>query len=66
LDAELYDETQQLAQLLHCPNYRLEGMQRFMYDRSGASYINVIPGVSDTSVGSSKVQFAQLAGSLGF
>jgi hypothetical protein len=60
------NECQELAQLLHCPNYRLEEQRRFMYSRSGASYINAIRGVADTSVSSRKLEFNQLCGSFGF
>lgn len=41
-------------------------MQRFMYSRSGASYINVLKGVADTSVASSRQEFKYLAGSFGY
>lgn len=59
-------ESQELAQLLWVPNYRMESMQRFRYERSAQAFIRAIPGVADTSVSSRRLEFAQLAGSFGF
>lgn len=59
-------ETDELAQLLWCPNYRREGMDRLRFERSAQAFIRAIPGVADTSVSSRKLEFQQLAGSFGF
>jgi hypothetical protein len=60
------EETRNLAQMLHVPNYNEEGWQQQMFSRTGSVYINALPGVADTSVASRKVEFTQLAGSFGF
>lgn len=60
------NETQQLAQLLWVPNYRMPGMDRFRYERSAQAFIRALPGVADTSTSSRKLEFQQLAGSFGF
>jgi hypothetical protein len=60
------DETRTLAQMLHVPNYNEEGWQQQMYSRSGATYINALPGIADTSVGSKVVEARELVGSFGF
>lgn len=59
------EECRSLAKLLHVPNYQEDAQRRYMYERAGASYIAVIPGVSDTSVSSRKLEFNQLNGSFG-
>lgn len=60
------DETRTLARMLHCPNYNEDGWQQNMYNRSGAAYINSLPGIADTSVASRRAEFSQLAGSFGY
>lgn len=60
------NETRILAQMLGVPNYREEGYMAYRFARDGATFIKAIPGPADTSVGSRKVEFKQLAGSFGF
>lgn len=60
------DDCEELARLLHVPNYRAVGAERYKFARSGAEYIMAIPGVADTSVSSRKLEFAQLGGGFGF
>lgn len=59
------NECMALAKLLHVPNYQQDNQRRYMYERAGSSYINVIPGVADSAVSSRKLEFNQLAGSFG-
>lgn len=44
-------EVDRLAETLYVPNYRRESTQRFAFSRSGAEFINALPGPADTSVG---------------
>lgn len=59
-------QTDLLAQQLWVPNYNREEQMRYRFERSGGEYINVVPGVADTSV-ASRIHTIQLfAGSFGF
>jgi hypothetical protein len=44
-------ETNQLAYILYVPNYKDPEQARYRYERSGAEFIESIPGVADTAVG---------------
>ena len=44
-------ETNRLAQILYVPNYKDPFQARYRYERSGAEFIQSIPGVADTAVG---------------
>ena len=50
-DVYLY-ETNRLAQILYVPNYKDEMQARYRYERSGADFIQALPGPADTTVGS--------------
>ncbi len=50
-DVYLY-ETNRLAQILYVPNYKDEMQARYRYERSGAEFIQALPGPADTTVGS--------------
>jgi hypothetical protein len=63
---EYLEESRELAQLLWVPNYREAGMDRFRFTRATGAFINIIPGVADTSVSSRRLEFNQLGGSFGF
>ena len=45
-------ETNRLAQILYVPNYKDEYQARYRYERSGAEFIQALPGPADTSTGS--------------
>lgn len=45
-------ETNRLAQILYVPNYKDPFQARYRYERSGAEFIQALPGPADTSVGS--------------
>lgn len=63
---EYLNESRELAQLLWVPNYREAGADQFRFTRATGAFINVLPGVADTSVSSRRLEFNQLAGSFGF
>lgn len=44
-------ETNRLAYILYVPNYKDPMQARYRYERSGAEFIQSIPGVADTAVG---------------
>lgn len=44
-------EVDRLAETLYVPNYRREDVRRYAFVRSGAEFINAVPGPADTSVG---------------
>ena len=44
-------EVDRLAESLYVANYRRESAMRFAFARSGAEYIQALPGPADTSVG---------------
>lgn len=50
-DIYLY-ESNRLAGILYVPNYKDPMQARYRYERSGAEYIQALPGPADTSVGS--------------
>ena len=50
-DIYLY-ETNRLAGILYVPNFKDPTQARYRYDRSGAEFIQALPGPADTSVGS--------------
>ncbi|QDP62715.1 MAG: hypothetical protein Tp158DCM1229571_29 [Prokaryotic dsDNA virus sp.] len=50
-DIYLY-ETNRLAQILYVPNYKDPFQARYRYERSGAEFIEALPGPADTAVGS--------------
>ena len=45
-------ETNRLAGILYVPNYKDPMQARYRYERSGAEYIQSLPGPADTAVGS--------------
>jgi hypothetical protein len=45
-------ETNRLAQILYVPNYKDPMQARYRYERSGAEYIQALPGPADNAVGS--------------
>ena len=45
-------ETNRLAGILYVPNYKDPMQARYRYERSGAEFIQAIPGPADTAVGS--------------
>jgi len=50
--AEVYlYETNRLAMILYVANYRDPEQARYRYERSGAEFIQAIPGPADTAVG---------------
>jgi len=53
-DVYLY-ETNRLAQILYVPNYKDEMQARYRYERSGAEFIQALPGPADVTVGSNIV-----------
>lgn len=56
---EIYErECDRLAETLYVPNYRRESTRRFAFSRSGAEYINALPGPADTSVGTRLLESA--------
>jgi len=44
-------ETNRLAHMLYLPNYRDEMQARYRYERSGAEFIQALPGPADVAVG---------------
>lgn len=44
-------ETGRLAQILYVPNYKDPMQARYRYERSGAEFIQALPGPADTAVG---------------
>ena len=44
-------ETNRLAQILYVPNYKDPFQARYRYERSGAEFIQSLPGPADVSVG---------------
>lgn len=57
-------ETDKLAHQLWVANYWREEHLRYRYERSGGSFINLLKGVADTSVGATIA--IQTAGAVGF
>ncbi len=45
-------ETNRLAVILYVPNYKDPMQARYRYERSGAEFIQALPGPADTAVGS--------------
>jgi len=45
-------ETNRLAHILYVPNYKDPMQARYRYERSGAEFIQALPGPADTAVGS--------------
>lgn len=45
-------ETNRLAGILYVPNYKDPFQARYRYERSGAEFIQALPGVADTAIGS--------------
>jgi hypothetical protein len=45
-------ETNRLAGILYVPNYKDPFQARYRFDRSGAEFIQALPGPADTAVGS--------------
>lgn len=45
-------ETNRLANILYVPNYKDPFQARYRYERSGAEFIQALPGPADTAVGS--------------
>ena len=45
-------ETNRLAGILYVPNYKDRMQARYRYERSGAEFIQALPGPADTAVGS--------------
>lgn len=60
------DEVRELAQLLWVPNWREDGADRYRYSRDGGAFINILPGVADTSTASRRLEWVEFAGSFGF
>ena len=48
-------ETNRLAGILYVPNYKDQMQARYRYERSGAEFIQALPGPADTAVGSRMV-----------
>ena len=48
-------ETNRLAGILYVPNYKDPMQARYRYERSGAEFIQALPGPADTAVGSRMV-----------
>jgi plasmid maintenance system killer protein len=44
-------ETNRLAHMLYIPNYRDEVQARYRFERSGAEFIQALPGPADVAVG---------------
>ena len=44
-------ETNRLAQILYVPNYKDPMQARYRYERSGAEFIQALPGPADTAIG---------------
>jgi hypothetical protein len=44
-------ETNRLAHILYVPNYKDPFQARYRYERSGAEFIQALPGPADTAVG---------------
>ena len=44
-------ETNRLANILYVPNYKDPFQARYRYERSGAEFIQALPGPADVSVG---------------
>ncbi|WP_017302610.1 hypothetical protein [Nodosilinea nodulosa] len=59
-------ETDRLCKLLAVPNYHRVDFDRYQFERSGASFIEAIPGPKDTAVYSSIGETAYLGGAFGF
>ena len=51
-------ETNRLAGILYVANYKDPVQARYMYERSGAEFIQALPGPADTAVGS-RMQLAE-------
>ena len=51
-------ETNRLAGILYVPNYKDPMQARYRYERSGAEFIQALPGPADTAVGS-RMPFAE-------
>lgn len=63
---EYIEQTNELAMLLACTNYRAPGMHQYRYSRSGGSYIKVAAAmVPDTSVASKRAEYLDLYGNAG-
>ena len=45
-------ETNRLAGILYVPNYKDPMQARYRYERSGAEFLQALPGPADTAVGS--------------
>ena len=45
------EETNRLAYILYVPNYKDPLQARYRYERSGAEFIQALPGPADTAVG---------------
>jgi len=60
------DEVRELAQLLWVPNWREEGADRYRFSRDGGAFINVLPGVADTSTASRRIEQRDFCGSFGW
>jgi len=45
-------ETNRLATIIYVPNYKDPFQARYRYERSGAEFIQALPGPADTAVGS--------------
>lgn len=55
----------ELAQQLWVANYRQDRINRYRFERSGGEYLNILPGIADTSVGASIYTIAISGGGFG-
>jgi len=56
---------QELAQNLSCANYRDDYYQRYRFERGAGDYLNIVPGVADTAVGSAQYEISRNGGGFG-
>jgi hypothetical protein len=59
-------ETDRLCRLLSVPNYHKVDLDRYRFERSGATFINAIPGPKDTAIFSSQGESSYLASAFGY
>lgn len=55
----------ELARNLSCANYRDDAYDRYRYERGAGDYLNLIPGVADTAIGSAQYEIANNGGGYG-
>jgi hypothetical protein len=57
--------TNELAKLLRVTNYNSPDSWQWTHDRNSGDYLNIIPGVADTSVSSRALEFSVLGSGMG-